>query len=77
MISFACTSNLKDNLKLKKKKKKPPYLVLIKEDSQNKETVQTAEQLMAQVQKKCGVPSHHLGNTMRAAGSLCRSYALH
>lgn len=34
---------------------------------------------MAQEQKKkrgC-VPSHHLGNTMRAAGSLCRSYALH
>lgn len=75
MISFACTSNLKDNLKLKKKK--TPYLVLIKEDSQNKETGQTAEQLMAQVQKRCGVPSHHLGNTMRAAGSLCRSYALH
>lgn len=24
-----------------------------------------------------GMPSHHLGNAMRAAGRLCRSYALY
>lgn len=31
----------------------------------------------SRTKKRDGVPSHHLGNTMRAAGSLCKSYALH
>lgn len=63
------------------------YFISVKEKIQNEETIQKQTKWQHQQKSTCWamdgskaklgcVPSQHLGNTVEAARSLCRSYAL-